>query len=150
MPEPKSPTNVGGSGAHAAADGRPEFLVTLGLIPPCTVEDVKQAYLVKVKTAHPDAGGNADDFRKLQEAYEKATEWAKFRASRIQWLATWVEKYVEQDGVVADCSGAGAKSKSRGSIGCAAALGKIFHTLPRKFTRLPGMAQPSTTRRSPG
>ncbi|HEY2759953.1 MAG TPA: hypothetical protein VGI75_04400 [Pirellulales bacterium] len=114
MPDAIPPKSPSASGAHHAADARPEFLVALGLIPPCTVEDVKQAYLVKVKTAHPDAGGNADDFRKLQEAYEKATEWAKFRASRIQWLATWVEKYVEQDGVVAELQRRGAKVEVEG------------------------------------
>ncbi|MCC7085425.1 MAG: hypothetical protein IT427_10500 [Pirellulales bacterium] len=80
-----------------AMDARPEFLVTLGLIPPCTVEDVKQAYLAKVKSAHPDVGGNPAEFHQLQEAYERATEWAKFRASRIAWLGNWVEKYAEQE-----------------------------------------------------
>ena len=114
MPDPHRPSTPGSSRAHHAADARPDFLATLGLIPPCTVEDVKQAYLVKVKTAHPDAGGNAEDFRKLQEAYEKASEWAKFRASRIQWLATWVEKYVEQDGVVAELQRRGAKVEIEG------------------------------------
>ncbi len=84
-----------------AAEARPDFLITLGLIPPCTVEDVKQAYLAKVKTAHPDIGGDPAEFRKLQEAYEKATEWAKFRASRIAWLGNWVEKYAEQENLTA-------------------------------------------------
>ena len=74
MPDP----NIADSGTHPA-EARPDFLVALGLIPPCTVEDVKQAFLAKVKTAHPDVGGDAAEFRKLQEAYERATEWAKFR-----------------------------------------------------------------------
>src|SRR5262245_29802834 len=98
----KNPTSAIQSAAAQATESRPEFLVTLGLIPPCMVEDVKQAYLAKVKTAHPDVGGDAGEFRKLQEAFEKATDWARFRASRIAWLSTWVEKYVEQDGVVSE------------------------------------------------
>ena len=89
-------------GSQAQRSRDRSFLHTLGLIPPCTVEDVKQAYLAKVKTAHPDVGGDPAEFRKLQEAYERATEWAKFRASRIQWLSNWVEKYVEQDALVAE------------------------------------------------
>src|SRR5215475_1481520 len=99
MPDSNVPPSA--SEVHPA-EARPDFLVTLGLIPPCTVEDVKQAYLTKVKTAHPDAGGDANEFRKLQEAFERATEWAKFRASRLAWLSTWVEKYVEQDDLVAE------------------------------------------------
>jgi len=109
MPDP----TPAASGARPA-EARPDFLVTLGLIPPCTVEDVKQAFLAKVKTAHPDVGGDADSFRKLQEAYERATEWAKFRASRIAWLSTWVEKYVEQDSVVTEIQRRGAKVELEG------------------------------------
>ena len=39
---------------------RLEFLAVLGLAPPVTEEDVKQAYLVKARTAHPDQGGNVE------------------------------------------------------------------------------------------
>src|SRR5215470_9480893 len=104
----------GASAGHSVSEARPEFLVTLGLIPPCTVEDVKQAYLAKVKTAHPDVGGDVGEFRKLQEAFERATEWAKFRASRIAWLSTWVEKYVEQEGVVSELQRRGGKVQIEG------------------------------------
>ena len=58
--------------------------------------------------------GDPAEFRKLQEAFERATEWAKFRASRIAWLCTWVEKYVEQDGVVAELQRRGGKVKVEG------------------------------------
>lgn len=79
---------------------RPEFLVTLGLIPPCTVEDVKQAYLERSKSAHPDRGGDAGAFVQLHKAYEQALEYAEFRASRMGWLAKQVENYVAQEKVV--------------------------------------------------
>ena len=113
MPESKPNTAAGPakSGGHVT-EARPDFLVTLGLIPPCTVEDVKQAYLSKVKTAHPDVGGDAGEFRKLQEAFERATEWAKFRASRMAWLSNWVEKYVEQEGIVTEIQKRGGKVHS--------------------------------------
>ena len=36
----------------------PEFMAVLGLLPPYTEEDVKQAYWSKVKKLHPDHGGS--------------------------------------------------------------------------------------------
>jgi len=124
-------SNPSASGSHPG-DVRPDFLVTLGLIPPCSVEDVKQAFLVKVKTAHPDVGGDVADFRKLQEAYERATEWAKFRASRTVWLSTWVEKYVEQDSVVTEIQRRGAKVESEGVDWLRRSFGEDFSHLADK------------------
>src|SRR5436190_4669696 len=133
MPESKPNTATGPakSGGHVT-EARPDFLVTLGLIPPCTVEDVKQAYLTKVKTAHPDAGGDANEFRKLQEAFERATEWAKFRASRLAWLSTWVEKYVEQDSVVAEIQRRGGKVKIEGVDWLRRSFGDDFSQVAEK------------------
>ncbi len=81
---------------------RPEFMVTLGLLPPYAEEDVRMAYHEKAKRAHPDRGGSVEEFRRLQEAFEQATEYAKFRASRRLWLATQVERYTEHEQVVAE------------------------------------------------
>jgi hypothetical protein len=81
-------------------EGRPDFMVTLGLLPPYAVEDVKQAYFEKVKTAHPDAGGTVPEFLKLQQAFEQAMQYAEFRASRMKWLATNMERFVAQSVVV--------------------------------------------------
>ena len=39
-------------------------------------EAIKAAYREKVKAAHPDHGGNQESFRRLQEAYAIATEYA--------------------------------------------------------------------------
>jgi hypothetical protein len=77
-----------------------EFLGVLGLGLPVTVDDVKQAYLEKAKSAHPDHGGDTRQFVRLQEAFEKATEYAKFKAGRMQWLSRWVEQYAEQQQIV--------------------------------------------------
>ena len=49
---------------------------------PCSPEDVKQAYLAKAKLAHPDAGGNTQQFVELQTAYERAME---LRAAMAHW-----------------------------------------------------------------
>src|SRR5215475_8295008 len=129
MPDSNVPPSA--SGPHPA-EARPDFLVTLGLIPPCTVEDVKQAFLAKVKTAHPDVGGDADSFRKLQEAYERATEWARFRASRIAWLSTWVEKYIDQDGIVSDIQRRGGKVQLEGVDWLRRSFGDDFSQVAEK------------------
>jgi hypothetical protein len=118
------------------AEARPDFLVTLGLIPPCTVEDVKQAYLAKVRTAHPDTGGNPAEFRRLQEAFERATEWARFRASRIAWLGSWVEKYVEQDSLVTEIQRRGGKVKVEGVDWLRRSFGEDFSQVAEKVHSL--------------
>jgi Leucine rich repeat len=133
--ESKPPTHSGAHSTHSA-DSRPEFLITLGLIPPCTVEDVKQAYLAKVKTAHPDAGGDTAEFRKIQEAFERATEWAKFRASRIAWLSTWVEKYVEQDGIVGELQRRGGIVHTEGVDWLRRSFGEDFSHVAEKLTKI--------------
>ena len=46
---------------------RPPFMVTLGLLPPYTREDIQEAYHEKAKTTHPDRGGSASDFEKLPD-----------------------------------------------------------------------------------
>ncbi len=77
-------------------------MATLGLLPPYTVEDVRMAYREKAKTLHPDRGGPVEEFRKLHEAYERATEYAQFRESRRHWLAAQVERFTVQEQIVAE------------------------------------------------
>jgi hypothetical protein len=113
-------------------EARPDFLITLSLIPPCTVEDVKQAYLAKVKTAHPDIGGDPAEFRKLQEAYERATEWAKFRASRIAWLGNWVEKYAEQETLTVELQRRGGRVHLEGVDWLRRSFGEDFSQVAAK------------------
>jgi DnaJ-class molecular chaperone len=42
----------------------------LGLRFPMTMETLKVAYRASARKSHPDAGGNSEKFRKVQEAYE--------------------------------------------------------------------------------
>lgn len=51
---------------------RPSCLTTLGLSSDCTEEEVMEAYREKVKTLHPDRGGDLQGFLKLQETFEEA------------------------------------------------------------------------------
>src|SRR5438309_9377512 len=80
----------------------PGFLVALGLLPPYTAEDVHMAYRDKAKQAHRDHGGTVDAFLKLQQAYERSLEYAKFCAGRRERLAAQVERYAPQEAILAD------------------------------------------------
>ncbi len=90
------------SSAVAAADARPDFLVRLGVLLPCSEQDVKEAYLAKVKHAHPDAGGDQEQFVVLQTDFERALEYCKFHSGRRRWLAESIERYIEQQQVVGE------------------------------------------------
>lgn len=81
---------------------RPEFMAMLGLLPPYSPEDVQAAYRAKVMLAHPDRGGSHAEFVKLQEAFERATEYAAFFACRRRWLGAQVELHLRQEEVVAE------------------------------------------------
>jgi hypothetical protein len=50
----------------------PRCIQALGLVLPCTADDVLAAYRQKVKLLHPDRGGNRRDFLKLQQHFEQA------------------------------------------------------------------------------
>jgi hypothetical protein len=77
--------------AHAE---RPEFAVTLGLLPPYTMDDVKRAYLDKIKDAHPDRGGDRAAFDRIQHAFEQGSEYLRFRSDRRHWIAARMEEYL--------------------------------------------------------
>ena len=78
---------------------RPEFMAVLGLFPPYTADDVKQAYMVKVKSAHPDHGGDPEVFRRIQDAYEQAREYLAIRTDRRGWIASQMDQYLAQQAV---------------------------------------------------
>jgi DnaJ domain len=105
---------------------RLEFLAVLGLAPPVTEEDVKQAYLDKSKSAHPDRGGDVNDFKRLQEAFEQATEYARFKASRMKWLSQWVGQYAEQEQVVEQIKQLGGRVDVKSSDPLTRSIGPDF------------------------
>lgn len=87
---------------QAGPPPRPPFMVTLGLLPPYTAEDVHEAYRTRAKTAHPDAGGDTAQFERLHEAYERALEYLRFHGSRRQWIGARVEEYVRREALIAE------------------------------------------------
>ncbi len=108
---------------------RIECLAILGLNPPVTVEDVKQAYLDKVKVAHPDRGGDAQQFIRLHEAFQQATEYAEFKAGRMQWLSRWVEQYADQQLVVQEIHELGGRIEIESVNWLAQSIGPDFATV---------------------
>jgi hypothetical protein len=92
---------------------RPECMVVLGLLPPYSAEDVKHAYLAKVKEFHPDHDGSRADFDKLQEAYEQAQIYVIFRGDRRGWIARRVEEYLATEEVIKRLREFGAEVETR-------------------------------------
>lgn len=80
---------------HREADGRPDFMVVLGVAPPYAEEDVKQAYFAKAKELHPDHGGNAADFDALHKAFQQAQVYLEFRANSRGWIAKHMDGYLQ-------------------------------------------------------
>jgi hypothetical protein len=76
-------------------------MATLGLLPPYAVEDVREAYRLRVFKAHPDRGGDPAEFVRLSEAYDKAIEYVTFRGDRRAWIATQVETHLALEEVEA-------------------------------------------------
>jgi len=81
---------------------RPECLVTLGLLPPVTLDDVNQAYKAKAMQAHPDRGGDPKTFIAVKQAYDDACEYVKFKAGKLEWLASKIDAYAQQQEIVTE------------------------------------------------
>ncbi|MFG0335174.1 MAG: DnaJ domain-containing protein [Maioricimonas sp. JB049] len=80
---------------------RPEFMVALGLLPPYSESDVRKAYREKARRLHPDAGGDAEAFKALRAAYERALDHLVFHESRRTWLGNRVERYCQRQTLMA-------------------------------------------------
>jgi len=50
----------------------PRCILALGLVMPCSAEEILAAYRRKVKTLHPDLGGDRREFLRLQAHFEQA------------------------------------------------------------------------------
>jgi hypothetical protein len=60
---------------QSSATAVPDCFRALGLAWPCTEDDVKHAYRTLAYAAHPDAGGTAEAFHLLTDAYEEALKY---------------------------------------------------------------------------
>lgn len=79
---------------------RRPFLERLGLSLPVTPDDVKQAFRAKVKQAHPDRGGDSQQFRELQAAFDEALSFAQRNGKRLPWIGVQMPLYIEQREIV--------------------------------------------------
>ena len=105
---------------------RPECMAALGLSPPYTLRDVKQAYLARVKRAHPDTGGNMAAFLDLQTAYDCAKGYVLRHPFRLSWLADDVELYCKQQAWIALLSDYGATVAMEENRGLTYSWGEDF------------------------
>ena len=112
--------------ATGPTTNRPEFMVTLGLLPPYSADDIKAAYFEKARAAHPDRGGTNQDFVKLQDAYQKAVEYAGLRASRMHWLGAWTERYATQQSLIAAVEQMGGRVIVAPASSITASIGEDF------------------------
>jgi len=79
---------------------RPEFMATLGLMPPYLAEDVEKAYLAKLKQIRPDLGGDRQAFYDVQNAYMRAKEYVAFRGDRRGWIARQIDEYMAVQAII--------------------------------------------------
>jgi hypothetical protein len=73
---------------------RPEFMLVLGLLPPYSEQDVRQAYRKRAQQSHPDHGGDPKTFRRIHEAYERAQNYVAVRNVRSKWIAGKMDRYL--------------------------------------------------------
>ena len=52
-------------------DLRDESFKSLGLSPPCTVKEIKEAYRLRAFEVHPDRGGEPTEFQAVEAAYRR-------------------------------------------------------------------------------
>lgn len=64
--------DVAGTTAPGSASAAPGWAAVLGIAPPFHSGQVRSAYRARSKEVHPDAGGDHDEFLRLQTAYEEA------------------------------------------------------------------------------
>lgn len=79
---------------------RNEAITKLGLSLPVSEQDVKQAYLAKARSAHPDHGGSTSEFVEIQRAFEEAIEIAKRNGKRLPWIGAQLPIYIAQQATI--------------------------------------------------
>jgi len=116
--------------------GRPDCLLTLGLLPPVTLEDVKQAYMARAMRMHPDRGGDPQAFIALQKAYEEANEYVKFKAGKLEWLASKIDAYAQQQEVVTETIDRGGEVEMQETDWLTKSFGDDFGHVADKLIRV--------------
>lgn len=79
---------------------RRPFLERLGLSLPVTPSDVRQAFREKAKEVHPDHGGDSEQFKALQAAFDEAIRFAERNGKRLPWIGLQMPLYIAQREIV--------------------------------------------------
>lgn len=93
-----------------AAKQRPSFMELLHLLPPYTVDDVVRAYEDRTKKLEAEPETDPSVAAKLQSAYERALDHARFQESRRVWLGGRVEVFQHRQQLIAAIEEAGGHS----------------------------------------
>jgi hypothetical protein len=88
------------------ASQRPSFMELLHLLPPYTVEDVINSY-ERSKQIEGEESADPLAVQRLQSAYERALDHARFQESRRQWLGGRIEVFQDRQRLIADIEAAG-------------------------------------------
>ena len=73
------PDAFGGVEEVGSTSGVPHWSVILGVVPPFAADAIRDAYRLRSKAAHPDAGGSHAEFVRLRAAFEEAREYCRVR-----------------------------------------------------------------------
>jgi len=74
MSEDDLPGGMGGRRRESKPVDNSTFYKTLGISKTAKPIEIKKAYRKKAKTAHPDRGGDEEEFKKIQKAYETLSD----------------------------------------------------------------------------
>lgn len=105
------------------------FLEVLGLSVPVTPADVRHAFLEKAKEAHPDRGGDSQQFKALQSAFEEALAFAQRNGKRLPWIGLQMPLYIAQREIVRLVESWGGKAEVQ-------QLGWLEDTIGEDFTAI--------------
>ncbi len=130
--------------AEPTTDTRPDFLVRLGVLLPATLADIESVYRDRAKLAHPDRGGTVEAFHQLQTDYEAARQFALARQGRRGWLTASIERYIQQQEVIAEIERRGGKVETKSTEWLARELGEDFAQVVETIEAI-GLTGPTVT-----
>ncbi len=72
----------------------------------------------------------------MQQAFEQATEYATFKAGRMQWLTRWVEQYAEQQQAIDEIKALGGVVEVQADNALTRSIGPDFATVLDRVVKI--------------